>query len=98
MPVITNEAPNIVSLLNWGLIPFWVKDEKTALHIRLHTLNARGETVFNKPAFRHCVVNKRCLVLVTGFFEWRHFEGKKYPYYIRLRDNDPFALAGIWYR
>jgi putative SOS response-associated peptidase YedK len=96
LPVITNEEPNQVSLLNWGLIPAWVKDAKTALHLRLHTLNARGETVFNKPAFRYCVVTRRCLVLVDGFYEWRHIGGTKYPYRIRLKDNEPFALAGIW--
>jgi putative SOS response-associated peptidase YedK len=96
MPVITNEEPDKVSLLYWGLIPFWVKDEATALHIRLHTLNARAETVCNKPAFRHCVVTRRCLVLVDGFFEWRQVNGKKYPYCIKLKDNIPFALAGIW--
>jgi putative SOS response-associated peptidase YedK len=98
MPVITNDDPSQVSLLHWGLIPFWVNDEATALHIRQHTLNARGETVFNKPAFRHCIVTKRCLVLVDGFFEWRHVNKKKYPYYIRLTDHQPFALAGIWDR
>jgi putative SOS response-associated peptidase YedK len=96
LPVITNEEPNQVSLMNWELIPAWVKDAKTALHIRLHTLNARGETVFNKPAFRHCVVARRCMVLIDGFYEWRHIGGKKYPYRIRLKDNEPFALAGIW--
>jgi putative SOS response-associated peptidase YedK len=96
MPVITNQEPDQISLLNWGLIPFWIKDEVKALHIRQHTLNARGETAFNKPAFRHCIVTKRCMVLVDGFFEWRHFDKKIYPYYIRLVDHQPFALAGIW--
>jgi putative SOS response-associated peptidase YedK len=98
MPVITNEEPTQVALLNWGLIPFWVKDESTALRIRQQALNARAETIFTKPMFRHSIVAKRCLVLVDGFFEWRHENKKSYPYYIRLKDNQPFALAGIWDR
>ncbi len=96
MPVITSEEPDKVSLLNWGLIPFWVKDEATALRIRQRALNARGETVFEKPMFRHSITAKRCLVLVDGFFEWRHISKNRYPYYIRLVDHQPFALAGIW--
>jgi len=96
MPVITGEEPARVSLLNWGLIPFWVQDEETALRIRQRALNARAETVFDKPVFRQSILSKRCLVLVDGFFEWRHLKGKTYPYYIRLTDHQPFALAGIW--
>ena len=98
MPVITNENPNQVSLFNWGLIPFWVKDDATALSIRQRALNARAETIFEKPMFRQAIMAKRCLVLVDGFFEWRHEYRKNYPYYIRLKDNLPFALAGIWDR
>ncbi len=98
MPVITDEDPLHVSFLNWGLIPFWIKDEEEALEVRQHALNARSETIFDKPMFRHSIMSKRCLVLVDGFFEWRHFKGKTYPYYIRLADRQPFALAGIWDR
>ncbi len=63
MPVITNEAPNQVSLLNWGLIPFWIKDESAARRIRQRALNARAETIFKKPMFRQAIMAKRCLVL-----------------------------------
>jgi putative SOS response-associated peptidase YedK len=96
MPVITNENPTQVVLMNWGLIPFWVKDDETALRIKKRALNARSETIFDKPMFRQSIISKRCLVLVDGFFEWRHLNNKSYPYYIRLIDHQPFALAGIW--
>ncbi len=98
MPVITNEKPSQIDLFQWGLIPFWVKNEDAAQKIKQQTLNARSETIFVKPAFRHAVSSKRCLVLVNGFFEWRHIDNKRYPYYIRLKDRQPFALAGIWER
>ena len=96
MPVITNENPTQAVLMNWGLIPFWVKDDETALRIKKRALNARSETIFDKPMFRQSIISKRCLVLVDGFFEWRHLNNKSYPYYIRLIDHQPFALAGIW--
>jgi putative SOS response-associated peptidase YedK len=64
--------------------------------IRTRTFNARSETVRTKPAFRLSIKSKRCLVPVDGFFEWRDFEKKKYPYFIRLKGQSPFALAGIW--
>jgi putative SOS response-associated peptidase YedK len=96
LPVIsTADTEHIVSFY-WGLIPFWVKDIETASDIREKTLNARAETLFEKPAFRNSIANKRCLVIANGFFEWRHENKKTYPYYIRLKDQSPFALAGIW--
>jgi putative SOS response-associated peptidase YedK len=98
LPVITGEDPLHVSFLQWGLIPFWVKDEVEAQKMRGQALNARAEAIFEKPMFRHAVMSKRCLVLVDGFFEWRHVNRKTYPYYIRLADHGPFALAGIWDR
>jgi len=98
MPVITDEDPEQVTLLQWGLIPSWVKDTEAALHIKQYGLNARCETIFEKPMFRHSILSKRCLAVVDGFFEWRHFNNKRYPYYIRLNDHQPFALASIWDR
>ena len=96
MPVISNESPSSIELFQWGLIPFWVKDNEGALKIKQRTLNARAETIFHKPAFRHSIRSKRCLVIADGFFEWRHENRKKYPYYIKLKNHIPFALAGIW--
>jgi putative SOS response-associated peptidase YedK len=98
MPVVTDENPSQVVLMQWGLIPFWVKDEENAIKIKQYALNARSETIFTKPMFKHSIQSKRCLVLVDGFFEWRHISNKRYPYYIRLVDHEPFALAGIWDR
>jgi len=96
MPVISDEESDTIDYFQWGLIPFWVKDENSAKQIRSRTLNARAETIFEKPAFRHSIRSKRCLVLVDGFYEWRHENNKKYPYYIQLGNRDAFALAGIW--
>ena len=96
MPVITNENPTQIVLMNWGLIPFWTKYNETAQRIKQLALNARSETIFEKPMFRQSILSKRCLVVVDGFFEWRHLNDKRYPYYIRLTNHQPFALAGIW--
>ena len=79
-------------------MPFWTKDEVAAERIRTQTLNARAETIHQKPSFRASIMTKRCLVLVDGFYEWREEGKKKYPYYISLASNDAFALAGIWDR
>ena len=96
LPVIPNEDIHAIELFQWGLVPFWTKDERSAHIIRFRTLNARAETVFEKPSFRHSIIKKRCLVLVDGFYEWHEKDSKKYPYYIRLGNHDTFALAGIW--
>ena len=96
MPVISSENSDIVSLFKWGLIPFWVRNQEQANSLRQRTLNARSETIFEKPAFRHSIRAKRCLVIVDGFYEWRHIEKKRYPYYIYLKSRKIFSLAGIW--
>jgi putative SOS response-associated peptidase YedK len=97
-PVIANESVQSISLFQWGLVPFWTKDEVSAERIRTQTLNAKAETIHQKPSFRASIITKRCLVLVDGFYEWREEGKKKYPYYISLASNDAFALAGIWDR
>jgi putative SOS response-associated peptidase YedK len=77
-------------LLRWGMIPFWAKDKKT------NFINARAETVVEKPAFRNALNKRRCLVLADGYYEWRT-EGKtKVPFYFHLGDDQPFAFAGLW--
>ncbi|MFP4060984.1 MAG: SOS response-associated peptidase [Bacteroidales bacterium] len=96
MPVITGEEPDTIHTFRWGLIPSWIKDSKGAMDIRKKTLNARSETLVDKPSFRNAVKSSRCLILAHGFFEW-HTRGKeKLPYYIRLKDNSVFAFAGIY--
>lgn len=79
----------------WGLIPFWVRDAEEASELRRRTFNARGETVFSKPAFRSLVGRDRCLVPSTGFFDWRHEGNSKIPYFIGLEDEEIFSLAGL---
>lgn len=96
MPVITNENPSEAVLMDWGLIPFWTKDNETAQQNKQLALNARSETIFEKSMFKDGILSQRCLVIIDGFFEWRHFNNQSYPYYIRLVDHQPFALAGIW--
>ena len=78
--------------LKWGLVPFWAKDP--AIGNRM--INARAETVAEKPAFRAAYRRRRCLVLADGFYEWHKEGGVKIPYYISLASNEPFAFAGLW--
>ena len=96
LPVISNENQQAIDFYQWGLIPFWVKDIDAAKKIRQRTLNARSETIFEKPSFRHSILVKRCLVIADGFFEWRHENKNAYPYYIKLKNGKLFAIAGIW--
>lgn len=74
-PIITAD-PNI-QIFNWWLIPFWVKSREEADTIRTKTYNARSETIFQKPSFRSSIINQRCIVPSTGFFDWRHENGEK---------------------
>lgn len=92
LPVILNQQPAAIQLLQWGLIPFWAKDP--AIGSRL--INARGETVAEKPAFRSALRKRRCLVLADGFYEWQKTPGGKQPMRITLADGAPFAMAGLW--
>jgi len=85
-----------VFLHEWGLIPSWVKDQDTANDLRTKTLNAVGETVFEKPSFRKNVVSQRCLLPVSGFYEWREVNGVKYPYYIQVTEQDYFSLGALY--
>ncbi|MBZ5588710.1 MAG: SOS response-associated peptidase [Acidobacteriia bacterium] len=78
--------------LHWGLIPSWAKER--AIGSRL--INARAETVAEKPAFRAALRSRRCLVLADGFFEWQRLGTRKQPYFISFRDRRPFAFAGLW--
>ena len=92
VPVILNESPEELSLVRWGLVPFWAKDEKIGYKMN----NARSETIFEKPAFRNSIKKKRCLILADYFFEWQQTDEKKQPYCIRLKSQDTLAFAGIW--
>ena len=80
--------------LHWGLIPSWAKDTKMGARL----INARAETVGEKPAFRAAFRHRRCLVVADGFYEWQRQENKKQPFYFRLQNDQPFAFAGLWER
>ncbi|MEJ2690593.1 MAG: SOS response-associated peptidase [Deltaproteobacteria bacterium] len=86
------EGERRLSFMRWGLIPHWAKDEK----IGYRMINARSETVFEKPAFRNAAKSRRCLIPASGFFEWQKAGGQKQPYYVKLRGRDLFAFAGLW--
>lgn len=96
MPVITQKKSGSIQLFNWGLIPHWVKTKAEADELRSQTLNARSETVFEKPSFRSYIPNNRCLVIADGFFEWMNFQKKKYPHFIQMKNNQLFCFAGIY--
>jgi len=93
-PIISNENPEKIQLFHWGLIPEWAKDES----IRKNTLNAKLETLSEKPSFKNSL-NKRCLVIADGFYEWKWLDAKgrqKQKYLLSLPNDEPFAFAGLW--
>jgi putative SOS response-associated peptidase YedK len=104
----TQEAPVVaqdsrgrrMGLLRWGLVPSWARDPATGSRL----INARSETVAEKPAFRQAFRARRCLVPADGFFEWKQEvesptgKGSKQPYWIHLATREPFAFAGLWER
>jgi len=81
-----------LTMLRWGLIPFWAKDKS----IGNRMINARAETVAEKPAYRAAYHRRRCLVLADGFYEWHKEAAGKVPYFISPANEQPFALAGLW--
>ncbi|MCX6249642.1 MAG: SOS response-associated peptidase [Bacteroidetes bacterium] len=91
LAVISNNSPDTLSFFRWGLIPFWAKDAA----IGYKMINAKAETIREKPSFRNAFKNRRCLVLSDGFYEWKK-NGDKIPYRILVKKGLPFAMAGIW--
>ena len=85
------DAPEL-AMFRWGLVPFWAKDPS----IGNRMINARAETVAEKPSFRNAYKERRCLILADGFYEWRKEGEGKTPYFISLADGSPFAFAGLW--
>lgn len=81
-----------MDLLHWGLIPSWSKDPE----IGSRMINARAETLHEKPSFRAAFRRRRCLIPADGFYEWQRLERKKQPYYFCRNDHQPFAFAGLW--
>ena len=91
LAVISSDSPDILSFYQWGLIPFWAKDRT----IGNKMINARAETILEKPSFGNAFKRRRCLVLCDGFYEWKKMT-TKVPYRIIMKDASPFAMAGIW--
>lgn len=90
--VINDGKQNRMGYLRWGLIPPWAKDEK----IGYKTINARAETLSEKPSFRNAFMKKRCIIPADSFYEWKREEGTKTPMRIKLKSGAPFAMAGLW--
>jgi putative SOS response-associated peptidase YedK len=92
LPIITNEHSDKITLAKWGLIPHWAKDEKIGYKL----INARSETIFERPSFRTAAKKRRCLVIADGFYEWKKGKDGKTPFRITTKKEELFAMAGIW--
>lgn len=92
LPVILNTEPGQIQLLQWGLVPGWVKDLKAAPK----PINARAETLADKPSFQQLLQRRRCLVPADSFYEWQVTAAGKVPHRILLQNEEPFAFAGLW--
>jgi putative SOS response-associated peptidase YedK len=92
--VVPNDGQMKLDFYVWGLIPSWAKDPS----IGSRMINARGETLAEKPSFRSAFRRRRCLIPANGFYEWQQAPGRKtkIPMYIRLKSGEPFAFAGLW--
>ena len=92
VPTVRNVEGREAALMKWGLIPFWAKDPK----IGYRMINARAETIAEKPAFRNALKKRRCLILADGYYEWQQTPVGKRPFRIVMRSGEPFAMAGLW--
>jgi putative SOS response-associated peptidase YedK len=93
-PVVIGEGTRILKLMRWGLVPYWAKEAS----IGYKMINARAETLMQKPSFKKSFRERRCLVLADGFYEWRKLKGKRtgVPMRFTLKSREPFAFAGLW--
>ncbi|MDQ0971851.1 putative SOS response-associated peptidase YedK [Neobacillus niacini] len=93
LAVINDGARNKMGFLRWGLIPPWAKD----MSIGYKMINARAETLTDKPSFRNAYKKKRCLIVADSFYEWKRLDSKtKIPMRIKLKSNELFSMAGLW--
>ncbi len=91
--IYTNREPYRPRLSVWGLVPHWAKTPESIWN---KTINARGETIFEKPAFKKSANEKRCLIPAEGFYDYYYFRGKSYPFYIYHKEKKPLLFAGLW--
>ena len=92
LAIYTYEGENWLDRFHWGLVPFWAKDPS----IGNRMINARAETIAEKPSFKNAFKKRRCLIIADGFYEWKGTKGQKQPMLITLPDKKPFAFAGLW--
>lgn len=92
VPVIINDGKNHIEMFRWGLIPYWAKDPA----IGSKMINARAESLEEKPSFKMCFQRQRCAILADGFYEWKKEGAIRRPYLITLNDRQPFLFAGLW--
>ena len=98
-PVIRNDDPETIRFPTWGLVPQWADGDRSGSAGRSASsghINARAETLAEKPSFREAFAERRCLVLADGFYDWKETPTGKQPYRIEREDREPFALAGLW--
>jgi len=89
-PIPVIKTPGLLEFITWGLRPKWLKDDQSAF------INARIETLEEKPAFRNAFKKQRCLIVADGYYEWKQVGKLKQPYFISIPDNSLFAFAGLW--
>jgi putative SOS response-associated peptidase YedK len=89
---ILQKAQRQFQWMQWGLIPSWAKDPSIGNKL----INARAESLREKPSFRNAFKRRRCLIVADGFYEWQKIDKRKQPYYIQMDDDKPFAFAGLW--
>ncbi|MEK7434226.1 MAG: SOS response-associated peptidase [Cyanobacteriota bacterium] len=92
LPIITSSEKDKMSFFKWGLIPFWSKDPSISNKL----INARSETIIEKPSFKPSFKKRRCLVIADGYYEWKTIGKEKQPYRIKLKTDQLFAMAGIY--
>ena len=92
LSVVNDGSKNRLGFLKWGLIPPWAKESK----IGFKMINARSETVHEKPSFREAFKRKRCLVIADSFYEWKRTDERKIPMRIKMKNDELFAMAGLW--
>jgi putative SOS response-associated peptidase YedK len=90
--IIHNDKRNEAKLMKWGLVPSWAPDPSMGQRM----INARSETLLEKPSFKQAVEKRRCLVPANGFYEWRREGNRKVPMWIQLKTRQPFAFPGLW--